>query len=143
MGVRLAEVREIEVSGEELLALVQRPEAGATALFLGTVRNHDPQADGEVSELRYTAHPSAPLRIQQIVAEVLATTDPDALSEVACVHRIGRLLVGDNAFVVAVSAAHRRLAFEVCEAVVERVKAELPIWKQQFTVDGGYRWSNL
>ena len=93
--------------------------------------------------LDYTAHPSAPTRIAEIVADVLATADPEGESAVAAVHRIGHLNVGDNAFVVAVSAAHRRLAFAVCEQVVEQVKAELPIWKQQFEADGSYRWSGL
>lgn len=143
MGLLLAEVRDAPIDPAELLRLVGRPDAGAVALFVGVVRDHDPQAEGRVVALDYTCHPSAPERIGQIAAEVLATSDPDGECAVATVHRIGHLVVGDNAFVVAVSAPHRRLAFEVCERLVDEVKAQLPIWKQQFEADGSYGWSGL
>ncbi len=143
MPVVLAEVRDAPVEAAELAGLVGRPDAGALVEFVGVVRNHDPQAAGEVVALDYTCHPSAPERIGQIVAEVLADADPQGECTVAAVHRIGRLVVGDNAFLVAVSSAHRRLAFAVCAEVVEQVKARLPVWKQQFEADGSYRWSGL
>jgi len=143
MGIALAEVRDSAVTAAELLDLVRRPDAGAVALFVGIVRDHDPQASGAVVSLDYTCHPSAPQRIREIVADVLASTDPGDDCTVAAVHRIGHLVVGDVAFVVAVSAAHRQPAFAVCEQVVESVKAGLPVWKQQFEADGSYRWSGL
>ncbi|MCA0294648.1 MAG: molybdenum cofactor biosynthesis protein MoaE [Actinobacteria bacterium] len=143
MPVVLAEVRDAAVEAGELAALVARPDAGALVEFVGVVRNHDPQATGEVVALDYTCHPSAPQRIGEVVAEVLAGADPDGACTVAAVHRIGHLVVGDNAFVVAVASAHRRLAFTVCAEVVEQVKAQLPVWKQQFEADGSYRWSGL
>lgn len=143
MGVLLAEVRDSPVDPAELLQVVRRPDAGAVALFVGVVRDHDPQAEGRVVALDYTCHPSAPERIEQIAAEAVAAADPDGECAVATVHRIGHLVVGDNAFVVAVSAPHRKLAFAVCERVVDEVKAKLPIWKQQFEADGSYGWSGL
>ena len=143
MAVVLAEVRDTAVEPGELLALVSRPGSGAVVEFVGVVRDHDPQAAGPVVALDYTCHPSAPQRIGEIVGGVLAEADPDGRCAVAAVHRIGHLVVGDNAFVVAVSSAHRALAFAVCAEVVEQVKAQLPIWKQQFEADGSYRWSNL
>jgi molybdopterin synthase catalytic subunit len=143
MAVVLAEVRDATVEPAELLALVSRPGSGAVVEFVGVVRDHDPQAAGRVVALDYTCHPSAPERIGEIVRAVLAGADPEGQCTVAAVHRIGHLVVGDNAFVVAVSSAHRALAFAVCAQVVEQVKAELPIWKQQFEADGSYRWSNL
>lgn len=141
--VVLAEVTGSRLEPGRLLALVDRAEAGATSLFVGTVRNHDPEATGEVVALGYTAHPSAADLLPGIVADVLARLDPDGHTRVAAQHRVGHLVVGDAAFVVAVSAPHRRLAFDVCEQVVEQVKRRLPVWKQQFTSDGGYRWSGL
>jgi len=136
----VAEVSADPVDPAVLLELVARPVAGASALFVGTVRDHDPQAAGEVVGLDYSCHPSAPERIGEIVAAALGSAQD---VRVAAVHRIGRLAVGEVAFVVAVSSAHRALAFELCERVVERVKRELPIWKQQFEADGSYRWSGL
>lgn len=143
MGVALAEVRDSPVGAAELLPLVSRPGAGAVALFVGTVRDHDPQASGEVVSLDYTCHPSAPERIGQIVADVLHSADPDGACTAAVVHRVGHLIVGDVAFVVAVSSPHRALAFDVCERIVEAVKTHLPVWKQQFEADGSHHWSGL
>lgn len=143
MPVLLAAVRDQTVDPAELLSLVSRPQAGAVSLFVGVVRNHDPQADSEVVALHYTCHPSAADRIGELAAGVLAELDPDGECAVATVHRIGELRVGEVAFVVAVSSAHRRIAFEVCERLVEEVKAGLPVWKQQFVVGGGYHWSGL
>ena len=141
--IRLAEVAADSLDETALLRLVERPDAGAATLFVGRVRDHDPQATGEVVGLDYTAHPSATEKLVEIVTEALATADPEGGSVVAVAHRIGHLDVGDAAFVVAVSAAHRRLTFEVCELIVEQVKHELPVWKQQFEADGSYRWSGL
>ena len=141
--IRLAEVAPDILDETALLRLVERPDAGAATLFVGRVRDHDPQAAGEVVGLDYTAHPSATEKLAEIVTNALAAADPDGGTVVAVAHRIGHLEVGDAAFVVAVSAAHRRLTFEVCELIVEQVKHELPIWKQQFEADGTYRWSGL
>ncbi|MCB0910377.1 MAG: molybdenum cofactor biosynthesis protein MoaE [Propionibacteriaceae bacterium] len=143
MGVVLAEVRNAPVAPSELFDLVSRPDAGAVAQFVGVVRDHDPQASGAVVALDYTCHPSAQERMGEIVAAVLASADPADGCVVAAVHRIGHLVVGDVAFVVTVSSPHRRLAFAVCAQVVEAVKADLPVWKQQFEADGSYRWSGL
>jgi molybdopterin synthase catalytic subunit len=139
-----AEVSPDPIDPAAVLGLVSQPGAGASVLFVGTVRDHDPQAAGEVVGLDYTSHPTAPERIAEIVGEALAeagSTGADA--RVAAVHRVGRLGVGDVAFVVAVSSAHRAQAFELCELVVERVKQRLPIWKQQFEADGTHHWSGL
>jgi molybdopterin synthase catalytic subunit len=141
--ILLAEVAPETLDETAMLRLVERPDAGAATLFVGRVRDHDPQATGEVVGLDYTAHPSATEKLVGIVTEALATADPEGGTVVAVAHRIGHLDVGDAAFVVAVSAAHRRLTFEVCELIVERVKHELPVWKQQFEADGSYRWSGL
>lgn len=141
--VALAEVSASAIDVDRLLALVERPDAGAISLFVGRVRDHDPQASGEVVALDYTAHPSATDLIGSIVTEALAEADRAGIVTVAAVHRIGRLTVGDAAFVVAAAAPHRREAFAACELVVERTKQRLPIWKQQFVADGSYSWSGL
>jgi len=141
--IRLAVVTDQPIEVDELVRLVSRPEAGAVSLFLGTVRNNDLQATGEVTGLTYTCHPSSYDAIGEIAARVLATEDPGDGCAVALAHRIGHLVVGDSAFVVAVSSGHRALAMHVCERLVEEVKASLPMWKQQFETDGTYRWSGL
>lgn len=141
--IRMAEISPTALDETRLLRLVARPDAGATSMFIGHIRDHDPQAAGTVVGLDYTSHPSAPDRLVEIITAALADADPDGECAVAVAHRTGHLDVGDTAFVVAVSAPHRRLTFDVCELIVENVKHDLPIWKQQFESDGSYRWSGL
>lgn len=141
--ILLAEISADPVDPAALLALVAHPAAGATSLFVGHVRDHDEQASGVVVSLDYSCHPSATRVLGEILDDVLREVDPDGEARVAAVHRIGHLRVGEPAFVVAVSAPHRALAFTVCETVVERVKHDLPVWKRQVEADGRSRWSNL
>jgi molybdopterin synthase catalytic subunit len=141
--IRLAEVTAEPIDHDHLIGLVSRPRAGAISVFLGTVRDNDPQAKGEVTALDYTCHPSSYDAIGEIAARVLTLEDPDDDCAVALAHRIGHLVVGDSAFVVTVSSPHRALAMHVCDRLVDEVKHSLPMWKQQFSSDGSYQWSGL
>ncbi|WP_280513570.1 molybdenum cofactor biosynthesis protein MoaE [Demequina mangrovi] len=114
---------------------VSGPRAGAIATFLGTVRDHDPSVEGEVVALDYSAHPSA----GEVLASLAARHDADGLV-IAVTHRIGHLAVGEAAIVAAVSAAHRREALDTVSALVETVKAELPVWKREILADGSHTW---
>jgi molybdopterin synthase catalytic subunit len=122
------------------LAAVTGPHVGAVATFVGQVRDHDPEVDGEVTALEYSAHPDVEAVLRRIAAELAA--DPDVLG-LAVTHRTGRLVVGDLAIVACVATAHRALAFDVCRELVERVKAEVPIWKRQVLADGTCTWVGL
>ena len=55
-------------------------------------------------------------------------------------HRTGRLKIGETSLLVAVSAAHRREAFEACHYAVDRIKEVVPIWKKEIWEDGGGDW---
>jgi len=79
----------------------------------------------------------------QVLAEVVAQAleQPGVLAAAAR-HRVGRLEVGDIAFVAAVSAAHRREAFTACAWLVDEAKSRLPIWKHQHFADGSDEWVN-
>lgn len=123
--------------------LVTEPHVGAVTTFTGRVRDHDPQAAGEVVALDYSCHPDAERALHEVAADVLAEHDPQGGTRVAVAHRIGRLEVGDPAIVVAVAAAHRAVTFAVCEALVEQIKARVPVWKHQHEADGRTTWSNL
>lgn len=127
-------------------AAAQSPRAGAVATFVGQVRNHDPAVDGEVRRLEYTAHPDAPAVLRRIAEDCLRGVGADPADEVlglAVSHRIGLLDVGEVAVVAVVASAHRAVAFEVCAQVIERVKAELPVWKRQILADGSHTWVGL
>jgi molybdopterin synthase catalytic subunit len=133
--VRLAQLRDEPLSVDEVLAAVAGPGVGGTALFVGTVRDHD--GGRGVTDLDYTAHPSAQERLAQVAARAAATHDEVVI---AAVHRVGRLAVGDLAVVVAASAPHRDRAFEACRQLIDELKHEVPIWKHQTFTDGSQEW---
>lgn len=112
---------------------------GAVVTFDGVVRDHD-GGRGGVELLTYTAHPSAQAEIERVAAEVSAQFPATRLW---CAHRTGELRVGDSAFVVVAAAAHRHDAFHAAETLADRVKAEVPIWKEQRHADGSANWVGL
>lgn len=124
-------------------ALVASARAGACATFVGMIRDHDPEAAGTVVGIDYSHHPDADAMLARMVARVLAERDPEGVAAVAVSHRVGHLEIGDLALVCCVATPHRGLAFDLCEAVVEVIKAELPIWKHQTEESGRKVWSQL
>ena len=130
-------VTDSEISAEALATQVKSDSAGAVVTFSGDVRNHD--QGRAVASLNYEVHPSAQAVIEKITNEVAAKHE---VINVAVVHRYGAIPIGESAFVVAVAAAHRGAAFAACTELVERVKAELPIWKFQEFSDGTTEWVN-
>ena len=119
---------------------VSDPRAGAVATFVGLVRDHDPSVDGRVVGLDYTAHPDAQAVLERLAS---AAAESEDVIGIAVSHRIGHLAVGEAAIVAAVSTAHRAEAFDVCRALVETVKAELPVWKREVLEDGSHVWVGL
>ena len=107
--------------------------------FVGRVRDHDPDAAGEVVALEYSAHPDAEAALEAIATRAIG----DTAALVAVSHRIGRLGVGDAAVVIAVASPHRAEAFDVCREVIEAIKRELPVWKRQIEADGSTAWKGL
>jgi molybdopterin synthase catalytic subunit len=133
--VRLIAVREAELSVDEVRAAVADRRGGGIALFAGAVRDSD--HDRGVSGLSYTAHPSAEAELRR-VAEAIA--EKFGVLAVAAVHRVGDLAIGDLAVVVAVSCPHRAEAFDACRALIDELKASVPIWKHQHFTDGTSEW---
>jgi molybdopterin synthase catalytic subunit len=133
--VRLIAVRESELSVDEVSAAVADPGGGGIALFAGAVRDTD--HDQGVTGLSYSAHPSAESELRR-VAEVIAEKFP--VLGIAAVHRVGDLEIGDLAVVVAVACPHRAEAFDACRALIDELKASVPIWKHQRFADGSSEW---
>jgi molybdopterin synthase catalytic subunit len=134
-AIRLLGVRETPLSVDEVLAAVAEPVAGGTVVFLGTVRDED---DGKaVESLGYSAHPSVDAALREVAEHVAATHEVTAI---AAVHRVGDLAVGDLAVVVAASCPHRAEAFAACQALIDELKATVPIWKNQMFADGSQEW---
>jgi molybdopterin synthase catalytic subunit len=133
--IRLAELRAEQLSVDEVRAAAADPAAGAVVVFAGAVRDHD-KGRG-VTALSYSAHPSATAELER-VAEKIAASYP--VVAIAVLHRTGDLRIGDLAVVAAVSAAHRGDAFQACEALIDELKATVPIWKNQFFTGGDSEW---
>ncbi|MGP7999436.1 MAG: molybdenum cofactor biosynthesis protein MoaE [Streptosporangiaceae bacterium] len=135
--IRLAEVRDVPLSVDEVLAAVTDPAAGGIVLFTGAVRDHDGGRD--VQQLSYSAHPSAAGQLHQ-VCEKVAADHP--VTAIAAVHRTGDLEIGDLAVVVAVASPHRAEAFAACRALIDELKQSVPVWKHQVFGDGESEWVN-
>ena len=87
--------------------------------------------------LEYSAHPSALDALRRVCLDVAEQYDVRA---VAAVHRVGRLAIGDIAVIVATTSAHRGTSFDASQALIDTLKAEVPIWKHQQFADGSEEW---
>lgn len=101
--------------------------AGGTTLFIGSVRDHNEH--DTVSEIYYEAY-------KEMAEENLAQIENEArirwnIKKFVAVHRIGTLRVGDISVAVAVSAEHRKEAFEACKYGIDEIKVRAPIWKKE------------
>jgi molybdopterin synthase catalytic subunit len=133
--VRLLDIRDAPLSLDEVFAAVADPSAGGTCLFVGTVRDHD--GGDQVSDLSYSSHPSALDRLRDVAERIGAEEDVVAL---AATHRVGDLAVGDLAVVVGASAGHRPAAFAACRRLIDELKADVPVWKEQTYATGDQAW---
>jgi molybdopterin synthase catalytic subunit len=121
----------------EVVAAVASPARGGIATFTGTVR--DATHGRRVVRLEYEAYRGmAERKLAEIGASVAAAHG----AEVAIVHRVGVLLPGDAAVVIACAAPHRTAAFRACEECLERLKRDVPIWKREVYEDGS-EWVGL
>ena len=133
---KIAAVVDVDIDCDALYAAVADDRAGAVVSFCGAVRNHD--HGKAVTQIEYVGHPSADEVMRQVVDEFATREDVHAI---AAHHRVGVLGIGGVALYVAVSASHRRQAFDCAADLVDRVKEVLPIWKKQYLTDGTHEWS--
>lgn len=130
----LVALRGEPLSIDEAMVHVKHAGAGAVCLFLGVVRDH---SDGRaVVKLEYEAYDSMALAEMTRIAEELAAELAGV--RLAVLHRTGTLEVGDVAVVCAASAPHRGEAYQACRALIDRVKARVPIWKREHGPEGAY-----
>jgi len=128
-------LRSEPLSVDEIRAAAADPTAGAVVVFIGTVRDHDHGRD--VTALSYSAHPSAAAELSRVAEKIAAS---HSIVSLAVAHRTGDLKIGDLAVVAAVGAAHRDVALTACQALIDELKATVPIWKHQFFADGTAEW---
>lgn len=125
-----------EATVSEVRAAVEDAGKGAVVVFVGNVRNSF--GDRPVERITYSAYPAmAELRLARIVSE-LEAAEPGTRVEI--VHGLGTLEVGDASVVIATASAHRRQAYDTNRLALERLKAEVPIWKREHYRDGQSSW---
>lgn len=127
-----ARIQDTPLQLEPLLAEGRYPECGGLALFAGTVRDHHDSKP--VLSLTYTAY--APLAEKQIREIEQAVADKHGVPYLRVLHRVGPLSIGEVAIYCVARAPHRAEAFAACKEAVDRVKHEVPIWKEEFYADG-------
>ena len=136
-GAGLFRVVDRPLALAEVVDAVSGPGLGGIVTFTGTVRNET--RGRRVLRLEYEAYgPMAERKLAEIGAEVGRTHG----ATVAIVHRVGALAPGDAAVVIACAAPHRTPAFRACEACIEALKRDVPIWKREVYEDGS-EWVGL
>lgn len=112
--------------------------AGAYCGFEGWVRNEN---EGHaVVRLEYEAYEPLAIKEGEIILAEAGSRFPNLHAH--CVHRTGRLEIGECAVWVGVSAAHRDEAFLACRYIIDQVKQRLPIWKKEYYANGDSGWVN-
>jgi MoaE-MoaD fusion protein len=135
----LAELTDGAIDTGRAVTAVSGPSRGAVVIFLGTVRDH--HAGRPVEKLTYSAYRTMALEgLRRIVADLEAGHEN---LRAAIVHRLGEVPVGEPSVVIAVASPHRAAAYEASRAALERLKAEIPIWKREHYADGGAEWREV
>jgi molybdopterin synthase catalytic subunit len=129
-------IREDRIDSAALLERVGRPDSGATALFVGTARDHSDGKQG-VTHLDYDAYRE---HVERSLAEIAAEAGSRwPVLSAAVEHRVGVVEVGQASVAVAVSTAHRGDAFEAARFIFDELIRRAPIWKREHW-PGGAEW---
>lgn len=120
------------IASDDLYTEVLRSYNGAVVTFCGVVRDHS--GTKRTDYLVYDAYePMAEKKMAEIGDEI---KDKWPVKEIAILHRVGRLEIGEISVLIAVGSPHRRQAFEACQYAIDRLKEIVPIWKKEVGEDG-------
>jgi molybdopterin synthase catalytic subunit/molybdopterin converting factor small subunit len=115
-----------------ILKSIKRPEDGAAAVFEGIVRNHT--RGRRTLYLEYEAYEEMALKqMEDLAGRALADFK---IRDLAIVHRLGRLEIGETSVLIVVASAHRAAAFDACRWLIDTLKRTVPIWKKEHFEDG-------
>jgi molybdopterin synthase catalytic subunit len=115
-----------------VLQRIKRPEDGAAIVFEGVVRNHT--RNRRTLYLDYEAYETMAIKeLENLAGQALGEF---AVRDVAIVHRLGRLEIGETSVLIVVASAHRGVAFESCRSIIDTLKRTVPIWKKEYFEDG-------
>ncbi len=120
------------IDAHTIVTSLERPEDGALVIFDGMVRNNS--RGRRTLYLVYEAYEEMALAQMRILALQALADFP--IRDVAIVHRLGRLEVGETSVLIAVASAHRAAAFDACRWLIDTLKKTVPIWKKEHFEDG-------
>ena len=120
------------IAAQAVIERLKMPEDGAAVIFDGVVRNHT--RGRRTLYLEYEAYEEMALKQMQRLVEDARSRF--AVRQVAIVHRLGRLEIGETSVLIVVGSAHRGPAFEACRWVIDTLKKTVPIWKKEYFEDG-------
>lgn len=127
---------EAPINLTEFLSRQPDSACGATASFVGIVRNHD--HGRPVHKLYYECYaPMAERMMEDLIREAKRRWP---IGDLRILHRVGELEIGEAAVAIAASSAHREEAFAACRFAIEEIKMKVPIWKKEFYQDGTSEW---
>lgn len=131
------QLQDFDLSTEVAALRAGDSAVGAVAAFVGTVRDRNEGAAGEVSAMALEHYPGMTEKaIEAMIDEAHARFD---IRAARVVHRVGELQPADQIVLVAVSSAHRGQAFQACEFLMDYLKTQAPFWKKETTAEGA-RW---
>jgi molybdopterin converting factor subunit 1 len=120
------------VDSLSVIEKVKRPEDGATVVFEGIVRNHT--RGRRTLYLDYEAYENMALKqMDELAARALTQFQ---VRDVAIIHRLGRVEIGETSVLIVVASAHRAAAFDACRWLIDTLKNTVPIWKKEHFEDG-------
>jgi molybdopterin synthase catalytic subunit len=117
---------------QQITEAIQRPEDGAIVVFDGVVRNNS--KNKIVRFLEYDAYEA--MAVKKLEEIGLRAKSEFEIRDIAIVHRLGHMEVGECSVVIAVASAHRGPAFDACRFAIDTIKKIVPIWKKEFYEDG-------
>jgi len=120
------------IDTEKVLDEIKNPEDGAAVVFEGIVRNNT--RGRRTLYLDYEAYESMALKqMQALSKQALADFK---IRDVAIIHRLGKLEIGETSVLIVVASAHRAAAFDACRWLIDTLKRTVPIWKKEYFEDG-------
>ena len=116
----------------DIIPPLELPEDGAIVIFDGVVRNHS--RGRKTRYLEYEAYEAMALKMMEELAGQMLAKFP--IRNVALVHRLGHLEIGESSVLIAVFSAHRGAAFDACRWMIDTLKKTVPIYKKEYFEDG-------
>ncbi len=126
------EITDSVIPAEQIVDELKAGADGAACIFDGIVR--DNTRGRKTLYLDYEAYREMALAKMSELAQEATTRF--GVRDVALVHRLGRLVVGETSVLIVVVSAHRAVAFEACRWLIDTLKQTVPIWKKEYFVDG-------